>query len=33
MGNPAIGDMYQGITDILEDAVYGEVETSIEYLN
>ena len=33
MGNPAIGEMYQGITDILED---GEVEkdySSMGYLN
>ena len=33
MGNPAIGEMYQGITDIMED---GEVEkdySSMEYLN
>ena len=33
MGNPAIGEMYQGITDILEDEVYEEVQTSMEYLN
>ena len=36
MGNPAIGEMYQGITDILDDGVYGEVEkdySSMEYLN
>ena len=33
LGNPAIGEMYQGITDILEDEVYEEVQTSMEYLN
>ena len=33
MGNPAIGEMYQGITDILEDDVYEEVPPSMEYLN
>ena len=27
MDNPAIGEMYQGITDILEDRVYEELPT------
>ena len=33
MGNSAIGEMYHGITDILEDGVYEELHTSMEYLN
>ena len=33
MGNPAIGEMSQGINDILEDGVYEELPTSMEYLN
>ena len=36
MGNPAIGEMYQGVTDILEDGVYEDLErdySSMEYLN
>ena len=33
MGNPAIGEMYQGITEILEDGVFKEFPNSMEYLN
>ena len=31
VGNPAIGEMYQGITDILEDGVYEEMEKDYSF--
>ena len=33
MGNPAIGKMYQGITEVFEDGVCEEFPISMEYIN